>query len=152
MYKCIWISWLLCNSVLGLRVFLWPDQQNHAIFNDFPSPHRLPLFPFLLCIPFCNSLILIIPCLSLFARNFVSFLYDDFFGSRTTPGGALFTICSLKKKFFNTNNTLSNLRINKISAEKTSWNNSNTVLVIQRRGRVVTENKNRLKVFVLHYN
>ena len=32
--------------------------------------------------------------------------------------------------------------------EKTSWNNSNTVLVIQRRGRVVTDYKNHPKVFL----
>jgi len=33
--------------------------------------------------------------------------------------------------------------------EKTSWNNSNTVLVIQRRGRVVTDYKNHPKVFLI---
>ena len=33
------------------------------------------------------------------------------------------------------------------------WNNSNTVLVIQRRGRVVTGYKNWQKVcFLVHYN
>jgi len=33
--------------------------------------------------------------------------------------------------------------------EKTSWNNSNTVLVIQRRGRVVTDYKYRQKVWLV---
>ena len=36
--------------------------------------------------------------------------------------------------------------------QKTSWNKSNTVLVIQRRGRVLTQYKNRQKVCLVHYN
>ena len=36
--------------------------------------------------------------------------------------------------------------------QKTSWNNSNKVLVIQRRGRVVTDYKNWQKVCLVHYN
>ena len=36
--------------------------------------------------------------------------------------------------------------------KKTSWNNSNTVLVIQRRGRVVTDYKNWPKFCLVHYN
>ena len=36
--------------------------------------------------------------------------------------------------------------------KKTSWNNSNTVLVIQRRGRVVTDYKNWPKFCLVLYN
>ena len=32
--------------------------------------------------------------------------------------------------------------------QKTSWNNSNTVLVIQRRGRVVTDYKNHQRLLI----
>jgi len=39
---------------------------------------------------------------------------------------------------------------NYTSIEKTSWNNSNTVLVIQRRGRVVTDYRNWQKVCLVH--
>jgi len=40
-----------------------------------------------------------------------------------------------------------------VCSQKRSWNNCNKVLVIQRRkGRVVTDYKNRQKVCLVHYN